>query len=305
MHSVTNPSDQKPLAESDAAHPSVTLLCPACDCVRDHARVFRVNACDILRCSHCGLGRAVTTEFDPESYYTESYFNGSHDDGYADYRGSEAILRREFRKVVDELAEHLPPGGHILEVGCAYGFLLLEARDRYKVSGIEIAEDAVRSCREAGLADVHQGVVSQELLDKIGPVDAIVMLDVIEHLPNPESDLTLLARMLRPGGVFVISTGDFSSPLARIMGPRWRLMTPPQHLWYFTPESMRGLARRAGLEFKRLNYPWKLVPLGLIAFQLRRMFGLGGSGEHGGAPARIGLPLNLFDAMRVTMRKPA
>ena len=54
---------------------------------------------------------------------------------------------------------------------------------------------------------------------------------------------------------------------------------------------------------EHVDHPWKIVPASLIAFQLRRMLGL-----RGGAVAsasRIGLPVNLFDAMRVVLRKPS
>jgi len=128
----------------------------------------------------------------------------------------------------------------------------------------------------------------------------VVMLDVIEHLPDPRGTLALCARHLNPGGAIVITTGDFASLYARLAGSRWRLMTPPQHLWFFTPESMRRLARQLDLQVERLDHPAKRVPLSLIAFQLRRMLGVKGQPEL----RPMGIPVNLFDAMRVILRKP-
>lgn len=268
---MRNGAFKTPSTRGANIHDLAILPCPACTDVTEHIRVYRVNNCDIWRCNKCGLGRATVSDFIPQNYYNKDYFDGSYEDGYSDYQGSESILRTEFRKIVDEIAKLVPPGAHVLEVGCAYGFFLLEARHRFRVSGIEIAEEAVRACHAAGLSDVHQGVVSDELLSRIGPVDCIVMLDVIEHLLEPNKDLALLASHLRPGGVIEISTGDFSSWLARVMGPRWRLMTPPQHLWYFTPDSLKKLAQGLSLEFRSVRHPWKLVPIGLIAFQARRI----------------------------------
>ena len=100
----------------------------------------------------------------------------------------------------------------------------------------------------------------------------------------------------------MLTTGDFASPVARLAGARWRLMTPPQHLWYFTPQSMRGIAASLGLSLVRCDHPGKLVPLSLILFQFRRMLGLGGSSIT--AASHIGVPVNLFDAMRIVLRKP-
>lgn len=237
------------------------------------------------------------------SYYTESYFNGGHADGYPDYQGSVNVLLREFRKIVEELERFVSIGGHILEIGCAYGFFLKVARSTFKVTGIEIADSAVQSCLHDGL-DVYRGVVSAPLLANIGQVDAIVLLDVIEHLLDPEHDLVLLVRALKPGGIVVISTGDFSSVLARMMGPKWRLMTPPQHLWYFTPGSIAMMARRLGLETISVSHPGKIVPLGLILAQLARMLGLRYRSSVIASSSSIGVPVNLFDAMRVMFVKP-
>jgi SAM-dependent methyltransferase len=129
----------------------------------------------------------------------------------------------------------------------------------------------------------------------------IVLFDVIEHLPDPRATLALCYESLNPGGVLVLTTGDFGSPLARLAGVRWRLMTPPQHLWFFTEESVRRLATGLGFSIERVDHPWKIVPGSLIIFQLRRMLRIG-AGCPAGASG-IGVPVNLFDAMRLVLRK--
>jgi SAM-dependent methyltransferase len=275
--------------------------CPACGIETSHRFRFRVNGCDILQCRSCGLGRAETAAFDPASYYTEDYFSGGRPDGYADYMGAEPVLRREFARSLD-LIRRYRAGGKLLELGCAYGFFLQEARRHFEVAGIELAADAAEHCRHADL-NVLQGIADETNLARIGRVEVIALFDVIEHLPEPRETLALCLQRLEPGGIVVISTGDFASLLARLAGPRWRLMTPPQHLWFFTPESMRRLAAGLGLTLECLDHPGKIVPASLVLFQLRRMLGLGGAAWR--AASGIGIPVNLLDAMRVVLRKPA
>ncbi|HXN43360.1 MAG TPA: methyltransferase domain-containing protein, partial [Xanthobacteraceae bacterium] len=116
---------------------------------------------------------------------------------------------------------------------------------------------------------------------------------------EPHQTLALCAKHLRPGGMIVLTTGDFGSTLARMAGRSWRLMTPPQHLWFFTAASIERLAARLAMRVEALDHPWKIVPASLILFQL----GL----KHAGAArgSRLGVPVNLLDAMRIVLRRTA
>ncbi len=274
--------------------------CPACGLSTPHTRLYRKNGCDIWRCRSCGLGRTETADFDPQAFYTGAYFTGGHSDGYADYPAAEQVLRQEFARTAKFISA-LRPGGRLLDIGCAYGFFLLEAREYYEVAGVELAEEAADHGRRAGL-NILSGVADSDTMTRLGAFDVITLLDVIEHLPAPRDTLALCVQHLNPGGVIVITTGDFGSAAARLMGAGWRLMTPPQHLWFFTPESVRRLASGTGMRVEGIDHPGKTVPLGLILFQLRRM--LGSRATPAAAANRIGIPVNLFDAMRVVLRKP-
>jgi SAM-dependent methyltransferase len=274
------------------------LSCPACRKVTAHRRLYSKNGCDTMQCSDCGLGRAQASGFDPAAYYTGDYFSGGHADGYADYRGAEPVLRREFARTVGFIRQYRDCG-RLLDVGCAYGFFLQEARPFYEVAGIELAEDAAAHGRTRGLR-VLSGVADEGNLAQLGMMDVIVLLDVIEHLPDPHGTLALCTRHLNSGGIIVITTGDFASLYARIAGPGWRLMTPPQHLWYFTRASIERMAHSLGLRLEAFDHPWKIVPISLILFQIQRMFGIRSAAA---ASSRLGLPVNLFDAMRVVLRK--
>jgi len=278
----------------------ISQACPACRHITTHSFRYRTNGCDIYRCESCGLGRAETSGFDPRAYYTGGYFSGQCRDGYSDYRAAEPILRREFARSV-EFVHRFCRGGKLLDLGCAYGFFLKEAHRYFDGSGIELAEEAAEHCRRSGL-NVLSGVADEANMRRVGHVDVITLFDVIEHLPHPHETLALCDRYLKPGGIIVITTGDFASPVARFAGVNWRLMTPPQHLWFFTKESFRRMSASLGLSLERCDHPVKIVPLSLIFFQLRRML------RFRGAPiavaSRIGVPVNLFDAMRIVLRKP-
>jgi cyclopropane fatty-acyl-phospholipid synthase-like methyltransferase len=247
------------------------------------------------------LGQTLLpANFDVSSIYDETYFQGGQADGYADYQGSRAELSAEFSQVVQMLEKTGLRSGRLLEVGCAYGFFLDEAARCFDVRGVELADHARESCRARGLRVAAS--IDDEQVRSAAPYDAVVMLDVIEHLPDPAGTLKEVAQMVRPGGRIVLTTGDFGAFMARAMGPRWRLMTPPQHLWFFTVDALSRCLRSAGFEVEAATHPGKRVPLSLIAYQLGRMLG---SRKGWRLNVKGAVPVNLFDAMRIVARRTA
>jgi SAM-dependent methyltransferase len=273
------------------------LFCPVCGESREAPAVFERDGFPILRCPACGVGKThLSAGFSTESIYTEEYFQGGQADGYSDYIGSEAVLRAEFGAAVKALRRAGASGGKLLELGCAYGFFLAEAKPYFDVRGIEVSESAARFCRSRGL-DVEQGSLTEEYVGRSGPFDAVVMLDVVEHLPEPDRVLELVRGGMKPGGKLLLTTGDWESALSRIMGKRWRLMTPPQHTFFFSPRTMSAMLARVGFDVIECRKPWKTVPFGLILYQLGRILGMSKPPRLDGVS--LGLPVNLFDAFRM------
>jgi hypothetical protein len=81
------------------------------------------------------------------------------------------------------------------------------------------------------------------------------------------------------------------------MGKHWRLMTPPQHTFFFSPRTMSAMLARMGFDVVACRKPWKTVPFGLVTYQLGRILGMSRPPRLGGN--RFGLPINLFDAFRM------
>jgi len=307
---MTKTAVAKPHAASSLSRPGTARLlarfpvfyrnCPVCGAFTEQHLAFEKLGFNILRCGRCKLGRTdVPAEFNPAAIYTDAYFQGGAADGYCDYPASGAILRREFRRTLKHL-RRVVSGGRLLEVGCAYGFFLDEARGWFESEGIEVSVAAAAACRQRGL-NVSQGTVESVTSEGRKPYDAVVMLDVIEHLADPAGTLEILHRRLSPGGGLLITTGDWQSLLARSLGRHWRLMTPPQHLFFFSRRNLILLLQRLGFSVVRCVRPWKWVPLGLAAYQVGNRCGWRFRSLEG--LCGIGLPLNLFDAVQIVARK--
>jgi SAM-dependent methyltransferase len=287
--------------DPDSARKSQTRDCVLCETATEHEVLFEKWGYPILRCSGCQLTSTdIRRDFDAASIYSQGYFCGARRDGYADYAGSEPVLRKEFRRMIERLHGYDRSAKRLLEIGCAHGFFLLEAQRYFECYGIEISDEAAKLCQSRGLT-VHCGTVESEFLKANSPFDAVVMLDVIEHLQNPAEVLKMLYASLSRRGLLMISTGDWASALARIMKKHWRLMTPPQHLFFFSRKTLIDLLSKAGFRVVYCARPWKSVPLGLAAYQM---------GNRLGTRLRfleslnwLAAPVNLFDTIQVIARK--
>jgi SAM-dependent methyltransferase len=277
------------------------LLCNICQHSTTHSLLYVKWGFNIYKCDLCNTGQTqIPVNFDVTKIYDNSYFQGKQKDGYSDYPGSELVLRKEFRKSIRKLLEFTNPGGRLLEIGSAYGFFLLEAVKYFEATGLEISEVASAYARGRGL-NIINSTINEEILSTTGKFDVLVLLDVIEHLQDPYNNLKLLISHLRPGGIIFITTGDLSSIFAQLSGKKWRLLTPPQHLFFFTKISLTKLLYSLNVEVLEVNYPWKNVPLGLVFYQITRRIGLNPSFLN--LFNKLGLPINLYDAMQVIGKK--
>jgi ubiquinone/menaquinone biosynthesis C-methylase UbiE len=69
--------------------------------------------------------------------------------------------------------------------------------------------------------------------------DVIVGLHVLEHVQNPIRFISEMRRVLSRGGRIYFQVPCPTYWRARLQGTRWKAFTPPWHLWYFSPRSMR------------------------------------------------------------------
>jgi len=294
------PASHRPLAAAPSA-PAAQHFCNLCRQHTHREKLYQVAGYDILRCSSCRLTFVPLSPPLAETVagvYSEEYFEGGREDGYTDYSSSESVLRHQAQRTLKRLRRY-QSSGPLLELGCAYGFFLLEARKYFECSGIELSAFAAAQARKRGL-DVRAGDF-QQLEFPASHYSAVCLFDCIEHLADPFSYLGKIHSVLRPGGVMALTTGDIGSLYARISGRRWRLMTPPQHLFYFSRRTLTAMLERTGFEVVECTYPWKLVPLGLILYQISPRLK---AALEPIARLPIGFYVNLFDAMFILARKP-
>jgi SAM-dependent methyltransferase len=183
---------------------------------------------ELLHCATCDL-RFRHPRLAPADY--DALYDNSQVDAWV-----AGPLRRDQQLVQACLVQALAgreAGARVLDFGCYTGALLAALPAGLQRHGVEVnAAAAAIAARQAG-ADVRPRL---EDFDAAAPFDAIVAVDVIEHMPSPRAWTERLLARLAPGGVLILTTGDGGNRLWRVLGGRW---------WYcFYPEHISFISRR-------------------------------------------------------------
>jgi 2-polyprenyl-3-methyl-5-hydroxy-6-metoxy-1,4-benzoquinol methylase len=222
---------------------------------------------DIVRCTNCGLIRQypIPSAERLEGLYGADYYAYA-EFRYGDERGNEAQVRIQYAARLRAIEEHLGLGGppmaaglpatgshRLLDVGSSFGLFLDEARKRgWDVQGVDVSETAAKYAIDALGIPVSATTLRDARLPAAS-FDAITMIEVIEHMPDPLEQVTEAARLLVPGGLLVIQTADADSLKARLSGSDWEYYLPG-HIHYFTRDTLASLVREAGLVPERLYH---------------------------------------------------
>ena len=217
----------------------------------------------VVRCQECGLvyiSPRYTPEQRREIYRDESLFTASSDpEGRKrSYLGERAIKQQAFRRLLSGLEEHVA-GGRLLDVGCGPGFFLDILGEHWDGEGIEPSPFAAGYAREELGVEVRQG----DFVSGAGPARAyaaVAMLQVLDHLPDPMESLREAHRLLQERGVLLLSSlVNIESFCARVFREGYRLLAP-NHLYYFSPRTIRQMLAEAGFETLAIRFPYLDTP---------------------------------------------
>ena len=286
------------------APPRSSIACYVCK-ERTALPYTKKNGCELFRCSICGLIFVYPLPRSTEAIYEQDYFEGATDGfGYLSYDTDKEPMIPAFKKYLRHIDAALPAKGKLLDVGAATGFFVgLAGEAGFDAEGVDISDHAAALGRAKGLS-MRTGIID----DMSGHFDAVTMLDVIEHVPDPRAVLSKAAALLRSGGVLVINTPDVGSFVARVLGRHWHAIIPPEHLYYFNRANMRYLLKEAGFEVAEVTTIIKSFTLNYICKTLHQSTRMGLFLKISSLCSRwplskISIPINLHDSMFVLARK--
>ena len=201
-------------------------------------------------CSDCGAGWTLPPASAEQlaAFYPASY-------GYLVDRGALGALQRAVQRLFFSYAIARPPWrtleqvtpGELLDVGCGRGDLgAALVSQGWRVAGVDPSAGAVAFARARGV-DAQTGTLETVDYDEQS-FDAVVMRHSLEHVPDPVADLKRIHRLLKPGGLLVVSLPNFDSWERRRFGSAWFHLDLPRHRTHFGPRSLRLALEKSGFD---------------------------------------------------------
>lgn len=195
------------------------------------------------------------------------------------------------RKIIEVIPDHilntLPGSVCIVDVGCGAGEILKRTSEFLKIRGqrveshgYDISHQAISRARRYFPRGIfHQEEFSRDSLKRQNhPIDILLMIDILEHLPHPEKLLMETAAASRYAVCHIPLEQNLE---VRLRGLRARFKKTVGHLHFYTKESAAALLENNGFRIERMIFTcldydagclMKSLPRRLIAQPLRRAF---------------------------------
>jgi SAM-dependent methyltransferase len=237
------------LVMSTLAPPEIDLALferVACNICGSHEtrQVLQKWSYSLVQCVECGLvytnPRAFRIEAD--DYFENAYLSTIEKDGRLD-PGIELYV---YADIIYNLNNRVALG-KLLDVGCAMGhFLEFARRYGWDVEGVECSPYAARYGAERFGLKVHPVCVLSDAHLQPDSYTCCVMVEVVEHLPDPRETLNEIWRVLQPGGIVYLTTPNFASYRSLMLREDWHAVIPIGHLYYFDSASLGKLLASVG-----------------------------------------------------------
>jgi len=169
--------------------------------------------------------------------YTKMYELEDHYWWFVGRRGLALRLLRKYLSVTKP---------DVLDLGCGTGVVLRELSSWARPVGLDMSEKALGYCRQRQLGDLVQGD-GVKLPFQEGSFDAIIGLDIFEHIEDDRAAFAEAYRVLRPGGVVVLSVPAFKS----LWGPHDVAL---HHFRRYRAPEVKARLAEAGFEPVRVGY---------------------------------------------------
>ena len=229
------------------------------------AASFEVCQDQVVKCNNCGL---VYINPRVKSNQIVEGYSEAVDENYVSQAETRALTFRHGLGTIERLAGGK---GKILDVGCAGGLFVKEARDAgWDAYGVEPCKWLV----DWGVKN-HRLNLKATTLEKAkypsNYFDVVTLWDVLEHVPDPKATLEECNRILKPNGLVVVNYPNWGSRLAQFFGRKWWFLLSI-HLYYFTPKTIKKMLEVTGYEQVFTKRHFQQLYLDYFLFRAKQYF---------------------------------
>lgn len=217
----------------------------------------------------------------------------------AEYSEEAQGRSRNFHSILKNLDKIKKPDKSILDIGAASGiFLNIAKKEGYRISGIEPSEYLVSEANKKFNINLFNGIIEDYKSKE--KYSVISLLDIIEHLVNPDQFIKNIDEFIKNEGILVIVTPDIDSITAKLFKRKWwhyRIA----HINFFNLSSIQFLLKNNNYEIiKKKRYTWNFS----LFYILTRIFPkLKNSKKLQVILKKINIKLQLFDSWEIYARK--
>lgn len=239
----------------------VEVDCPAC-AGRDSGFAFELNGLHYRQCPNCDsqfMSPRPTSDMLAEFYAVSK--NYTYWAKYIYPASAQArrdnIFRPRAQMTLDLCQQRGTASGTFVEVGSGYGIFCEEicrAGIFDRIIGIEPSPNLAQLCRDKGIEVIEKPF---EQIDMVDFADLVASFEVIEHLFAPRDFVAWMSRLLKPGGIAMLTCPNIHG-LDTLMLGRDAVAVDHQHLNYFHPRSLRNLFETNDFADIEITTPGKL-----------------------------------------------
>lgn len=235
--------------------------CPLCDgatLVR-HVTVpdmimFKPGRFELDRCGDCGHV-FQNPQLSPSglAYYYRDCYDGI---GESDIEQVFAAADKLYEARAAMVQGHLEPNDW-LDVGTGHGHFCMSARKvwpKARFEGLDMGESVQRGVARGWFDRAWPGELGDHVDRLSGRFDVVSMFHYLEHTPNPQKQIDMAARLLRPGGMLMIEVPNPDSVWGRILGRFWLPWFQPQHLHFLSVDALGRTLAKAGMSIEQVDY---------------------------------------------------
>lgn len=185
------------------------------------------------------------------------------------YTQEQENRQKAANKVLDTIEKHKPSKGRILDIGCSTGILLQQAKERgWDPYGVELSEQAHSYATQTlKLPHIHNIDFLKADFENYF-FDAIVLTDVIEHLPDPRKYIAKMKQLLHPDGCIYITTPNVRSWAHRLLKHKWWGIQLA-HLHYFSAQTLQQMLASEGLKSIQTHYVARYFSVDYLIYRMK------------------------------------